>query len=246
MARRLWTEQRRVTFLPCVPSILRLSSSASLNPATFRDWAKLFLPYCSADMHSGRRTTREPKLGGYFFAGHSLIAASLLHLANVSGYHEPQSVLVTVSAGGIGALLHADYFSRHFDDAIVKASPACGFFYAGVSSLRDWESNGNHAEQHLKLHSRMGSVIDEGCSNATGGDMAASYRRAPRIAHIQTPLDHGESYAIPPSSRIVVWTREASRRPTSSSGAPGCEGRSLPSPLAAATLPPADTLLLRV
>jgi len=115
------------------PRFSELSSSPYLNP-DFHDWAKLFLPYCSADMHSGQRTTREPKLGGYFFAGHTLIAASLHHLANAPGYREPFTVLVTgSSAGGIGALLHADFISRHFANATVKASPACGFFYAGVS-----------------------------------------------------------------------------------------------------------------
>ena len=53
-----------------------LSADASVNPDIF-DWAKLFLPYCSADMHSGTRTDPSTALGGFYFSGHNLISASL-------------------------------------------------------------------------------------------------------------------------------------------------------------------------
>ena len=51
----------------------------------------------------------------------------------------PSLVLLSgSSAGGIGVLLHADYFAAAWPAATVKAAPAAGFFYPAVSSERDF------------------------------------------------------------------------------------------------------------
>ena len=164
-----------------------LSSSADSNP-DFHDWAKLFLPYCTADMHSGRRRTPDAALGGFHFAGHNLIVGSLQHLRNSSGV-EPTTVLVTgSSAGGIGALLHADFFSRWWSRASVKVSPACGFFYAGVSSVTDWEGNRTTPAANLGFIDAWKPYIDEGCAAATGGDVAACTDAHFALPHLRTPL----------------------------------------------------------
>ena len=106
------------------------------NP-DFHDWAKLSLPYCSGDMHSGTRTERDPKTG-WFFAGHALIVAALAQVSRSWPELQPTQVLLTgSSAGGIGALLHADVVAAHWPVASVKASPESGLFYAGVRSLPD-------------------------------------------------------------------------------------------------------------
>ncbi len=171
-----------------VASFSELSNSAEANPDFF-SWAKVFLPYCSADMHSGQRHTPDASLGGYYFAGHNLIAAGVQLLANVSDFREPSHVLVTgSSAGGIGALLHADFFSRTWPRAIVKAAPSCGFFYAGVSSLSDWAANRTTPAQNLGFISEWDPYIDEGCANITGGDMAACTDAHLALPHIRTPL----------------------------------------------------------
>ena len=104
-----------------------MDSSIQANP-DFHDWAKLFLPYCSADLHSGTRTERSEPLGGWFFAGHNLLAGALAQLKRLhpSIGHSPSHVLVTgSSAGGIGALIHADWFSSQQwpSAAIIKVSP---------------------------------------------------------------------------------------------------------------------------
>ena len=139
MARRLWTEQRRVAFLPCVPSILRALLVCLAQPRLSRLGkalpSLLLRRHALGPTHDARAEARRLLLRRPQPDRRELAPSQRVR------HHEPQSVLVTgSSAGGIGALLHADYFSRHFDNAIVKASPACGFFYAGVSSLRDWES----------------------------------------------------------------------------------------------------------
>lgn len=171
-----------------VDSISELTSSLRTNP-DLHDWAKLFLPYCSADMHSGQRRTRDKALGGFFFAGHSILAASLQHLRNLSDYREPTVVFVSgSSAGGIGALLHADFFARHWSRASVKVSPAAGFFYAGVSSLPDWQASHQTPPHNLGFLASWDPYIDEGCAAATGGNMTACTDAHLALPHIKTAL----------------------------------------------------------
>eukprot|EP00316_Scyphosphaera_apsteinii_P016208 CAMPEP_0119326424 /NCGR_PEP_ID=MMETSP1333-20130426/68363_1 /TAXON_ID=418940 /ORGANISM="Scyphosphaera apsteinii, Strain RCC1455" /LENGTH=388 /DNA_ID=CAMNT_0007334731 /DNA_START=27 /DNA_END=1194 /DNA_ORIENTATION=- len=165
-----------------------LSHSSQLNP-DFHDWQKLFLPYCSADMHSGTRKTRSAALGGWYFAGHSLIAGSLKALAMLPDFVEPRLVLLSgSSAGGIGALLHADFISDHWPAASVKAAPACGFFYAAVSSFRDWNANESTPASKLGFISEWDPFIDETCSRATGGNVSACTDAHFALPHISTPL----------------------------------------------------------
>jgi len=115
-----------------------LSDDSSVNPH-FHDWNKLFVPYCSADMHSGTRLTPSHALGGGYFAGHNLINATLAQLRRSLPALAPSLVLLSgSSAGGIGVLLHADYFAAAWPAATVKAAPAAGFFYPAVSSERDF------------------------------------------------------------------------------------------------------------
>ena len=115
-----------------------MDPSPSANP-DFHDWAKLFLPYCSADLHSGTRMTRSAELGGWYFAGHNLIAGSIAQLHRTFPSFAPSDVLVTgSSAGGIGALLHADWLAALWPQARLKTSPEAGLFYPPISSLRDF------------------------------------------------------------------------------------------------------------
>ena len=131
-----------------------LSDDASVNPH-FHDWNKLFVPYCSADMHSGTRLTPSHALGGGYFAGHNLINATLAQLRRSLPALAPSLVLLSgSSAGGIGVLLHADYFAAAWPAATVKAAPAAGFFYPAVSSERDFINGDATPARRLGPHAR--------------------------------------------------------------------------------------------
>ena len=165
-----------------------LSTSYESNP-DFHDWSKLFLPYCSADMHSGQRRTRDEELGGFFFAGHYLVAGSLQQLANHRDFREPNTVLVTGgSAGGIGALFHANFLARWWPQATVKVSPAGGFFYAGVSSLRDWEANHTTPSRNLGFIENWNPYLDESCADATNGNISICTNAHSALRYIRTPV----------------------------------------------------------
>ena len=120
------------------PIVSSMSADASENP-DFASWNKLYIPYCSGDMHAGTQTEPNPSLGGWYFSGHNIIAATVAHLAaNASGaYPAPTHALISGgSAGGIATIMHTDFFAEQWPHAIVKGNPGCGFFYAGWAQAR--------------------------------------------------------------------------------------------------------------
>lgn len=68
------------------------------------------VPYCGGDLHSGTRKTQDWTSYGLYFSGHLTIEAVFAHLLNTTALSNASSVILTgTSAGGLGAILHADY-----------------------------------------------------------------------------------------------------------------------------------------
>ena len=171
-----------------------MDSSIQANP-DFHDWAKLFLPYCSADLHSGTRTERSEPLGGWFFAGHNLLAGALAQLKRLhpSIGHSPSHVLVTgSSAGGIGALIHADWFrsSQQWPSAaIIKVSPEAGLFYPPVSSVRDSSKRIQTSDVAMGMLREWQPYLHTSCAAANTNHSVAICTNAHRLLpYITTPL----------------------------------------------------------
>mmetsp|Transcript_23053 Transcript_23053/g.50456 ORF Transcript_23053/g.50456 Transcript_23053/m.50456 type:complete len:493 (-) Transcript_23053:358-1836(-) len=165
-----------------------LSADPGINP-DFYDWTKVFLPYCSADMHSGTLKAPSEALGGFHFSGHNLILASLAQLRRLLPAFAPTHVLVGgASAGGIGALLHADVFAAEWPRATVKAAPACGFFYAGVSSRRDWADGIDTPVDDLGFAREWQPWYSERCASKPGSNMSTCTDAHFALSSIATPL----------------------------------------------------------
>ena len=202
-----------------------MDASPHSNP-DFHDWAKLFVPYCSADLHAGTRTDRSAALGGWYFSGHNLLAGALSQLRRIdtdwkdlrrnhsaSPPQLPQPsrpsqslrtparsplpplshVLVTgSSAGGIGALLHADWLASHWPNASVKVSPEAGLFYPPVASVRDTRLGRQTDPSAMGMHAEWRPFLHAGCAAAQGGSAAAVVARCTNahelLRHVHTPL----------------------------------------------------------
>jgi hypothetical protein len=82
------------------------------NPV--RDWSYVFVPYCSGDVHAGRRPDSTVEgVGPQQFMGHSNLDAFLSRI--VPTFAGAQQVLFAgSSAGGFGVLLNADHVARWF------------------------------------------------------------------------------------------------------------------------------------
>ena len=72
------------------------------NPR-LREWNRVFIPYCSQDLWTGRRTAKSAETFGVFFSGHHIIDAVLSRLQQRFGLAHASEILLTgESAGGIG------------------------------------------------------------------------------------------------------------------------------------------------
>lgn len=170
-----------------------MDPSPSANP-DFHDWAKLFLPYCSADLHAGTRKERSAALGGWFFSGHNLISGALAQLRrlppSVTNAGDTMShVLVTgSSAGGIGALLHADWFAGRWPRAVLKVSPEAGLFYPPVASVRDATRHRETSPSDMAMHDEWQPFLHQGCAGRHNGSIAVCSNAHRLLEHIEAPL----------------------------------------------------------
>ena len=81
------------------------------------DWNKVFLPYCTGDVHSGNKVSVYKDLSGnnppltYRHLGHKNIEKVIEYLK--SHFYRPDELLVTgASAGGTGALVNYHFFRK--------------------------------------------------------------------------------------------------------------------------------------
>jgi len=179
LSERIWPE--RVDDL--------LNAQEDYNPDFF-DWAKLYVPYCSGDMHSGQRMMSISDLGGpYYFAGHNLIRGMLAQMKRATPSFWPSHVLISgSSAGGIATILHADYFTEYWKDAVVKATPMGGWFYAGVTAVSDYEQGEGTPVEHLGFIDAWKPFIPGACAANTGRNLSACTDAHFLYPFIRTPL----------------------------------------------------------
>ena len=146
----------------------------AVNP-DFCTWSQVFIPYCTGDMHSGTQMERNPGLGNYYFSGHNAIAgvtADLKGRFNDTGQAPTHFLISGSSAGGIGALMHTDFFAEEFPSAVVKGAPQCGFFYAGVTAVDDVAAHRPTPAANLGFISGWKPYMPTACMVATNGDVA--------------------------------------------------------------------------
>ena len=111
--------------------------SAEENP--IRDWSVLFVPYCTGDVHVGNATRT------YDVAANDSLPAGTINIRHAGNANAraaldwlyarvdaPTKVLVTgVSAGSIGAAVHAHNVAAHFPEAdVIQLGDAAGGYRA--------------------------------------------------------------------------------------------------------------------
>ena len=187
-----------------------MGSDCNINP-DFCDWHKIFVPYCTGDMHAGTRVTRQPALGNWYFAGHNTIAALLVDIRSQPSFVEPTHMLVTgSSAGGIAALMHTDFVSAAFSRAVVKGAPQCGFFYAGVTAEPDFTSGVTTPVSHLGFIHEWAPYLPEACAQATNNNMSACTDAHYLYPHLKQPIFVRENQYDTAKLANCGWDRMAS------------------------------------
>ena len=168
-----------------------MDPSPIANP-DFYDWAKVFVPYCSADLHAGMGFERSAPLGGWYFAGHNLLAGALAQLRRLHPTTvgvSPSHVLVTgSSAGGIGALIHADWFVAQWPRATLKVSPEAGLFYPPIASVRDATQQRQTDPAAMAMLNEWKPYLHTGCAAAHNSSVAVCSNAHRLLRHIKAPL----------------------------------------------------------
>ena len=96
------------------------SGDASENPLLF-NWTRVFVPYCSQDLHSGRRTDASNVTFGYYFSGHLIFASIIDDLIKTRSLDKATDVVLSGgSAGGIGTWINVDCLAKK---VAILASP---------------------------------------------------------------------------------------------------------------------------
>ena len=108
-----------------------LNSYAAINPDFF-DAHRVYVPYCTGDVHGGQRNATSPDTWGLWFDGHLNVKRIIADLTEKSGMGNATQILLTgSSAGGIGTFVNADWLTSQFPEATVKAAPQAGWFFPG-------------------------------------------------------------------------------------------------------------------
>ena len=172
------------------------ASALPSNPH-FSGWNRVYVPYCSQDLHSGTRTVTSPDTFDFYFSGHLVFEAVLDALSANYGFSSSSEVILTGgSAGGIGAWINANtVVQRVPSTARVVVAPVAGMYffaypYTGVnhtaSELVDFRESA--WPFNVKL---WGSYLDPGCSAALG---ARSY--ACMLSNSSLPFIKAESFVV--------------------------------------------------
>lgn len=92
----------------------------------------VMLPYCSADMWSGRTMKPSKRTFGFWFSGHHIVDSVFEELMRKHNFKDADLVVLTGHAdGGVGTVLHLDYLADKLEKAGSKArvvgAPIGGF-----------------------------------------------------------------------------------------------------------------------
>jgi hypothetical protein len=174
----LWASD--LDFSTAVPDVV--SRNATKNPH-FHGFNRVFVPYCSGDLWTGRQTASQAN--GLLFAGAHIVDAVRKALPIDVGSAGASRILLTGdSAGGIGAIYHADSFYDVFvgQGVTVQAAPRGGFIFPQVLY------SGADAVNATEPSTRLPQNLD--------------WWNGTWVVSQQCTADHGSEYCAYPSSLV--------------------------------------------
>jgi len=176
-----------------------LSADPRVSP--FSNFTRVFVPYCSGDVHLGTRTSTVSSEYPFFFSGHLIVAAVVAELAASPSVAlgEARAVLLAgASAGGIGAFVNADFVAAQLPRvADFRAAPQGGWFFPPVVNFSAWVANPNagppFAGQDSPAMDLWAAYLPPACVAAKGRAYCASIDFS--FPFIKTPLHVVENLA---------------------------------------------------
>ncbi len=189
-----------------------LSTDEGINPL-WSTWNRVFIPYCTGDVHSGQQSQKDLVWNAFYFSGARNVQAILADLSQKQHLREASHILFAgLSAGGLGVLLHGDELASTLIDpqAQVKLLIQGAWFFPDVVTykaflahpLGDWNASSALAAMGSRLlllwHSRLpGACV---AAHPTTPHLCASFHfaypflKCP-IYVIQNRLDTNQIYS---------------------------------------------------
>lgn len=120
-----------------------LSADPAVNP--FANFTRVFVPYCTGDVHAGTRAAAVDADFPFFFSGHLIVAAVVADLVASAALGDARAVLLAgSSAGGIGTIINADFVAARLPRvADFRAAPQGGWFFPPVHNFSAWTKGPN-------------------------------------------------------------------------------------------------------
>eukprot|EP00051_Salpingoeca_urceolata_P017828 m.245867 g.245867 ORF g.245867 m.245867 type:complete len:393 (+) comp19055_c2_seq1:162-1340(+) len=111
-------------------SLGQLQGDCSYNPE-FCTYNKVFIKYCSGDLHLGQQSTPSSSTWGLQFSGHNIVKAVLSTLKESHNLGSASNIVWSGdSAGGIGSFAHCDFVADTVPNAFVHCVPIGGFYFS--------------------------------------------------------------------------------------------------------------------
>ena len=160
-----------------------LSDDPSTNPG-LANATKVFVPYCSGDVHSGTRTAIVSPAMPFFFAGALTVRAVVADLlAKEPALATAATVVLSgASAGGIGAFMHAQPLRAAFAGAKrFVVAPQAGWFFPQVvnySAFQAGELGPPYAGENPEISFLWGTQLDADCVAAFNASYCSSVPNA--------------------------------------------------------------------
>ena len=166
-----------------------LSADPAVNP--FASFTRVFVPYCSGDVHLGTRTSVVGAGFPLFFAGHLTVAAVVAELRAAEALGAAAQLLLSgSSAGGIGTIVNADFVAAQLPRVEVRAAPQGGWFFPAVVNFSAWRGDPNggppFAGQGSPAMALWEAYLQPACVAARGRAYCASVNFA--FPYVATPM----------------------------------------------------------
>lgn len=157
-----------------------------MNPA-FHDFYKVYVPYCSSDVHTG---TRDASFltDNYTFHGHYIFDAVVQDLIRTTRITQAkQVVLLGSSAGAFGTEANCDYFADVLHQKNASIDVRC---VSDSGTLYPYDTHTNFCSTHLLEYAAYeiwNSITDASCK-AAHPDGFDCFSVADFYSYIETPI----------------------------------------------------------
>ena len=180
-----------------------LTSTDTRSP--FSQVNKVFMPYCSGDMHAGQRITADNSTFGLYFSGYHNIVGALQHLSEKYALNTSGNTLVWGggSAGGVGVFSTVDHVAALLPSLRVVGAPVGGFPPEIVWSIIKGSappSEDVRTPAFAVNNQLFNAVLPMACVSALGSELA--YQCG--VPHIAYPYLQTPSFIMEAKTDIVI------------------------------------------